>query len=212
MVLLLVVAVLATAGWLVAFSSAFAARQVQVTGVRSLTATEVRTTAQVPLGRPLARQDVRAIAARVAALRLVSSVTVTRTWPQTITVAITERTPVLALHRPDGYLLVDAVGFPFLTVSKLPHDVVVADVDATSATLLSQVGVVAAALPAKLRNRVATIQARTPDSIRLQLTDGDTVVWGSSEDSPLKAEVLTSLIKQTANTYDVSAPHYPAIR
>jgi cell division protein FtsQ len=59
---------------------------------------------------------------------------------------------------------------------------------------------------------VATIQARTPDGIRLQLTDGDTVVWGSSEDSRLKAQVLTSLIKQSANTYDVSAPHYPAIR
>jgi cell division protein FtsQ len=71
---------------------------------------------------------------------------------------------------------------------------------------------VADALPAKVKRRVATIQARTPDGIRLQLTDGDTVVWGSAADSPLKAEVLTALLKQPATTYDVSAPHYPAVR
>jgi len=208
----LLAVVLAGIGWLVTLSSVLAARHVAVTGVHTLTPDEVRATARVPLGIPLARQDVRGIAARVRTLRLVSSVTVTRTWPDTMTIAVRERKPVLALVQPDGFLLVDAGGYPFRTVSTRPARVVLTDVDPTSSWLLTQVGVVAAALPASLTSKVARIHALTPDGITLSLVDGDTVFWGSADNSELKSAVLTALLKTPARSYDVSAPHSPALR
>jgi hypothetical protein len=38
------------------------------------------------------------------------------------------------------------------------------------------------------------------------------VFWGSADDSELKVAVLTALLKRPARSYDVSAPHSPALR
>lgn len=211
-VALLVLALLAGLGWLVGFSSVLAARQVAVTGVKTLTADQVRAAAQVPLGAPLARQDVGAIAGRVETLRLVKSVRVTRTWPHTISVSVQERTPVLAVRQANGFLVIDTSGTWFLTVPTVPAGVVLTDVDPTNAPLLAGIATVATALPASLKRKVDHIEALSPDSIKLVLSDGDVAVWGDAEDSPLKAQVLTALLKRSATTYDVSAPHNPAIR
>lgn len=209
---LLVLALLTALGWLIGFSSVLAARQVAVTGVKTLTPDQVRAAARVPLGAPLARQDVGAIASRVETLRLVKSVRVRRTWPRTISIAVQERTPVLAVRQASGFLIIDASGTWFLTVPTVPAGVVLTDVDPTNAPLLSEVGTVASALPATLKRKVDHIEALSPDSIKLVLSDRDVAVWGDAEDSPLKVQVLTALLKRSASTYDVSAPHNPAIR
>ena len=119
---------------------------------------------------------------------------------------------MLAVRQPDGFALVDETGTSYLAVATLPDDVAVADVDLTNAALLSRAGVVATALPPSLRGKVASIQATNADSIRLALKDGDQVFWGSPDESDLKAQVLSALLKQDARTYDVSAPRNPAVR
>ncbi|GAB3912113.1 hypothetical protein GCM10027613_01260 [Microlunatus endophyticus] len=78
--------------------------------------------------------------------------------------------------------------------------------------MLVSVGIVVSALPASLQHKVERIRATTKDSITLELTDGDTVFWGSDEQSDLKAQVLVPLLKQKGTRYDVSAPGNPAIR
>ena len=50
------------------------------------------------------------------------------------------------------------------------------------------------------------------DRIEIQLSDGDTIVWGSAEQSQVKAQVLSVLLSQEASVYDVSAPHAPTTR
>lgn len=212
LVLLLVLALVGGCGWLVGFSSVLAARRVDVTGVKILSAAEVRSVAQVPLGTPLARQDIDSIAIRVAGLRPVSSVEVRRKWPTTISVTVRERTPLLAVRQPSGFQLVDATGVSFLAVPAVPDGVVLTDVDPSNGALLTQVGIVAEAMPGKLQDKVDKIQAASRDGIRLVLKDGDVVTWGSAQDSALKASVLTALLKQRASSYDVSAPHSPAFR
>ena len=49
----------------------------------------------------------------------------------------------------------------------------------------------------------------TADDVTLTLSSGLTVVWGSSEDSPMKSEVLTKtlLSNPEASTIDVTSPH-----
>lgn len=211
LIAVLALAVLVAGGWLVAFSSVLATEQVAVSGTDVLSADEVRAAAQVPLGRPLARQDTDAIAARVAALGPVSSVRVTRRWPRTLLLTVVERTPVLAVARPSGFELVDAVGSAYLSVSSLPTGVVETTADPADPALLSTVGVVASALPPALARKVRTIGATSADGISLTLRDGDRVVWGSSDESVLKGQVLAALLAQPARTYDVSAPHNPTI-
>jgi cell division protein FtsQ len=71
---------------------------------------------------------------------------------------------------------------------------------------------VSAALPDTLRAQVESISAESPDSITLNLSSGVKVVWGSSDDSERKAEVLSVLMKRKAKVYDVSAPDLPVTK
>jgi cell division protein FtsQ len=211
-VVLVLVLLLAFAGWLVEFSSVFAAKQVSVTGQHHLSAAEIRQAAAVPLGVPLARQDLDAVAQRVATLPRVDSVDVVRDWPGTVAVTVVERQPLLAVLQPDGYALVDARGVAYETSASIPDGVLRADADPTATPLMVQLGVVAAALPKGLRGRVTRLQATSVDDITLDLRGGVVVHWGDASESPLKAQVVEALRKRARTTIDVSAPHAPAIR
>lgn len=210
LIAVVVLALLAGGVWLVGFSSLLATKRVDVSSGETLDPDDVRSVAQVPLGEPLARQDVAEIAGRVATLRPVRWVEVTRTWPSTITITVLERTPVLAVPQSGSFQLIDDTGMSFRSVPAIPAEVVRADMDASNAALLSSAGVVAKALPNNLKKQVVKIQADSPDAIRLLLRNGAVVTWGSADDSALKASVTVALLKRKAASYDVSAPHTPA--
>ena len=53
------------------------------------------------------------------------------------------------------------------------------------------------------------VEVLTVDQITLVLRDERIVVWGSSDDSATKAEVLLQLLRQPAKVYDVSVPGQP---
>ena len=69
--------------------------------------------------------------------------------------------------------------------------------------------------PAGGRARASSSRATaaTADDVRLELAGGASVVWGSAEDSALKATVLATLMRaappDTVSQYDVSAPSSP---
>ena len=68
------------------------------------------------------------------------------------------------------------------------------------------------ALPAPLRSRLDQVSAATADSITLELANGTTIIWGSAEQSELKAQVLVKLMERKHRIYDVSAPSSPVTR
>ena len=82
--------VVALAGWLVLGTSVFGVRDVVVSGASILSPDEIRQAAAVRPGTPLARVDLAAVRARVAALAPVATVRVDRDWPDTLTVAVRE--------------------------------------------------------------------------------------------------------------------------
>jgi cell division protein FtsQ len=210
---MLVLSLIAGSLWLVYFSATLVTKRVIIVGTHQLTPAQVSFAVQIPLGVPLALQDVDAIARRATTLPVIESAKVTRSWPNTIKMTVVERRPVLAISQPDGYVLVDKTGLAYQTQSTLPLDVVLADVSPGDKPLLSQVAAVAKALPEKLRGKVSLITADGRDSIVLMLTSGRTVIWGSSADSELKAQVVTALLKKNPRSYiDVSSPHNPAVR
>jgi cell division protein FtsQ len=211
--ILLVLALLGGSIWIVYFSTALVTKRVDVIGTRHLTPTQVSFAVQVPLGVPLARQNLDEIAERATTLPAIETATATRDWPDTITVSIIERRPVFALHQPDGYLVVDKFGVAYQTQATLAPDVVLAEVSPTDAPLLREVATVAATLPAKMRGKVDRITAASRDNIVLILEAGPKVFWGGSRDSELKAQVTAALIKRKPkSSIDVSSPHNPAVK
>ena len=209
----LVLALIGGSLWTIYFSTVFVTKRVDVVGTHHLTPTQVSFAVQIPLGVPLARQQLDEIAKRATTLSAIESATATRDWPNTITVTIVERRPVLALDRPDGYVVVDKFGVAYETQTTLPPHVVLGDVDPADAPLLHEVATVAAALPDKLRGKADRLTAISRDNIVLILESGRKVTWGSAANSELKAQVVTALLKRkTKSSIDVSSPHNPAVR
>ena len=208
----LVVGLGLAAYWLIGFSSLLAVRQVQVDGVSLVSADDVRAAAAVPAGQPLARVDEEAVAARVtAALPAVAAVKITRHWPSTLVITVTERVAVYQVSAAGAYNWVSADGVVFHT-SADAQPVPSAIVALGDQTLLRDVATVVAALPAELAGHVLWLAAPTRDSISLQLDGDRQVVWGSAEQSDLKAQVIVALLNVPGHVYDVSAPAHPAVR
>ena len=208
----LVVAVFAAAGWVVGFSPVLAAQAVSVSGTDLLTRNEVLTAAGVPVGTPMVQIDTRAVADRVAGLPPVAGVTVTRSWPGTIRIAVAERTARLAIPAGGGYLLADGTGVVFEAVKDAPSGLVVVNADPSDQQVLVDVGTVFSALSAQTQAKVSRLAAPSRDGIELRLKDGSRVIWGSAEDSALKAEVLDALLTLGGTEFNVSSPAFPTRR
>ena len=166
------------------------------------------------MGEAMLRLSTDQIAARVAQLPRVASVDVSRDWPSTVLIQVTERDPVGFIKLADGVHLVDGTGFDYATVAAAPAGLPVIQLPRAAADdpkTQAVVGVLAA-LPTQLRPQVVTIGAQTPGSVTFSLADGRTILWGSVDDSARKAAVLGALLTQPGRTYDVSSPALPTIR
>lgn len=199
--------------WLVTGSSVLAARTVTVTGTKVLTADEVRAVAAVEVGRPLVWVDPGAVADRVAALAPVDRVSVRRAWPSAVSIEVTERKPLFVVESGVGYVIVDAAGVAFQAVAAVPTGLVPAQASASDTRLLRDIGTVLGSLDGGLLGQVRRVRADTPDSIVLELRNGAEIMWGSADQSALKLQVVTQLMRQQkATRYDVSAPSNPVTR
>ena len=212
----LLVLVLAGSVWLVFFSSVLAVSGVQVVGTRVLSADVVRQAAAVPTGTPLATTDLGSVSARVSRLPAVQSVDVSRSWPDKVRIAVTERRAVAVVEptAPGGTLRgVDVHGRIFRTFATRPaHLPVIRTTGHTGSDALAEAAEVAGSLPPRLAAKVAYVRVRTVDTITLLLHNGHAVRWGSADSSHVKARVLAVLLGQHAAYYDVSVPGQPVIR
>lgn len=212
---IVVVLVAAAATWIVAFSPVFGVKTVQVRGAQHLSAVQVRSAAAIAGGSPLVRLDTDAIRTRVEELPDVASATVTTSFPSTVTITVTERVPIGVVRAGNEYRLVDRTGQQYRAVAKRPANLPLfaLPAGATAQASGSAVATVAAALSAKLRAKISSIQALNPDEITLVLADGRLVQWGSAGQSAAKARVLPALLHQTHDDssaeIDVSDPVQP---
>ena len=114
------VAIVAGVAWALLDSRFFVVRSVQVTGTHLTTGSEVRSAAAIPPGLPLIRVNTAAIAHQVEQIHQVQSARVSRSWPDGVTIAVTERTPALAVQSGGGYQLVDRYGVDVEASSRRP--------------------------------------------------------------------------------------------
>lgn len=207
-----VVLVIGFAVWLVTLSPVFRVHDVTIRGATLLTAEEVRDAATVAENTSMLTLDTEGVAARVSALPEVREVEVSRELPDTVVIEVTERTAVFQRVEGNVFEWVDEEGVIFSTSSTPIEDVLEAVTSSKESRVLADVGTVVANIPSSLMPRVQRVQASAVDRITLQLDEGDLVVWGSAEDSELKADVLEALISVDAQLYDISAPSHPTTK
>jgi cell division protein FtsQ len=200
--------------WVVWASPLLAVTDVRVTGTDLLSPAEVREAAAVPQGTPLSRVRVTEVADRVGSLAPVAQVEVSRSWPTTLEVAVTERTAVAAVPVGGQFGLLDGTGTVFHTVASPPGRLPMVELsepgpdDPSTAAALT----VLAALTPELRAQLETLTVAGPARIELRLSGGPTVVWGDDSSSDEKARVATALLDRDAEVIDVSAPEVVVLR
>lgn len=200
---------------LMIWSPATIVRDIRVTGLERIPEEKVRGVLADLEGQPLSQIGTPDIGARLEPIVLVQSYALEVVPPSTIVVDIVERTPVGAIASDAGFTAVDAAGVDLWTEPAAPADLPEIKSNGKDAPGFASAAAVSLALPPEFRTRIATIDATTMDDVKLTTRDGTSVVWGSSEDSPKKAEVLLALLAATENSaavYDVSSPDTPVTR
>ncbi|MDQ3095920.1 MAG: FtsQ-type POTRA domain-containing protein [Actinomycetota bacterium] len=205
-----VLGAIAFAGWVVFFSSWLAADEVQVAGTRTVSAKRVIAAADIRTGTPLVRVDLDAVNRKVAAIPAVASVATHRSWPHTLTITVTERTPVATVHRQGGWWVLDVEGTVYRKDRERDPALAVVEYRGDDDRVaLREVAAVVTTLPGEIRAQTQRITASSMDSISLRLRDGRRVVWGSSAESERKVQVLLLLLRRPFAVYDVSVPGQP---
>lgn len=210
--LLVVLCVLAVT-YLVMFTSLLGVRSVEVIGTKEIPRAEVLAAAAIEHGTPMVRLDADEAAVRVAALPRVFEVRVERSWPSTVEILVTERTPVAVAVTGAEVHLVDRTGLDYAVVKTRPPGLPtlalarVAPDDLPTRAAVS----VLRAIPEQLRAQVVTVSAATPGDVRMTLADGRTVKWGNAKNSDRKAAVLAPLLTRPGTTYDVATPEFPTV-
>jgi cell division protein FtsQ len=198
-------------------------RSVAVTGTHLVSTAQVRAAADVPVGTPLLRVDTTAVERRVAAIRQVASVTVTKQWPDHLVIAVTERVPDMAVRMAGGgYDLIDPYGVIVRWAKAKPATLPLLATSLAGGHLRGDPGVTAAAaVLAQLRpwlsESVARLSVaaeltavgatvRESEQVTLFLRDGKTVRWGGTDRAVVKNREVAILLRGAARYLDVSAP------
>lgn len=191
-----------------AYSPLFAVEKITVAGTSTLDAATIEAALQSQVGTPLALVDSSAVKAALLAFPLIETYALEARPPHDLTVRIVERTPIGVIRSDAGYTLVDAAGVALSTTTDQPAGQPLIDVAAgTDSTAFQSAGLVVRSLPTDLRTQLTGVSASTADDVTLSLSSGLEVVWGSAEQSALKALVLERALtaKPDASTIDVSS-------
>ena len=207
-----IVLVLGFLVWLVTLSPVFRVHDVTVQGNELVSADDIRFAAMVVPDSRMITVDLDGIEARVVELPAVRGVEVSRDLPDTVVIDVTERTVIFQRVEAGTFQWVDEHGVIFSTSNEPVEGVLQAVTAGKDSRVLKDVAEVVSHIPPELLSQVARVQAEAVDRITLEMDEGDLVVWGSAEQSALKADVLAALLSVDATLYDVSAPSHPTTK
>jgi cell division protein FtsQ len=205
-----VVALLVVVLLVAIFSPILALRTIEVDGVSAIPASTVQKALAGQLGTPLALLNDQTIRARLSHIILIRSYVTEVVPPDTLVVRIVEREAIGVVPHGAGYDQVDPAGV-VLRRSATPAGLPVIDIGRSgvnSAGFAAAVKVLLA-MPSSVLTQVKSISATTLDNVSLTLDQGNyTILWGSSAQSDLKAQALTTLLKTCASqpVLNVTAP------
>ncbi|MEY2421658.1 MAG: cell division protein FtsQ [Acidimicrobiaceae bacterium] len=181
--------------------------RVRVTGATHTTVDAVQHAAGIRTHAPMTDVDLDRARQGVLALPWVQSVSVTRSWPASVRIVITERTAVAVVTAGTaGFALVDGdgrvlelsvappAGFMLLANVPLPGPPG-STIDPSAGDALS----VARAMPASLRPKVSTVVAQA-DGVELRLVAGGVVRLGPATDLGSKLRAADTVLGEVDTT------------
>lgn len=192
-----------------AYSPLFAVERITVEGATSIDPAVIEAALSEQVGTPLALVDTSEVKAALLAFPLIETYSLEARPPHDLTVRIVERTPIGVIESSAGYTLVDAAGVALSTTTDPPPGQPVVDIEGgVDSTAFRSAGLVVRALPADIRAALTEVRASTADDVTLTLSTGLTVVWGSAEESGLKALALSAALvaNPDAASIDVTSP------
>ncbi len=195
------------------FSPLMSLQTITVVGAHRVDASAIIKDLQTQLGRPLPLVDTHSVEATLMKQPLVKSYSTQSIPPHTLVVNIVERAPIGYLDTPQGFSLVDPAGVSIEVTSDRQRELPIIDVKGASPTAHGFPAAVAvlSALPSRVRSQVDRVIATTTDDVSVILKGSHVrVIWGSPDQSSLKATVLATLMRayppHGGAIYDVSSP------
>ncbi len=202
----------------------FAANHVVVLGARHESTAAIERVTGLADAPPMLDVDPATVSSRVeSAFAWVQSATVTKSWPHTVTISVTERRPVAEVTTKTGRLeLVDASGRRLGAPGRgqvLPHLVYpVATSGAVPDALPVSADpglVVASTLPPAFKWQVALIAVNAQGWVTLRLGSPVSFVLGPANDLGAKYEDVAAVIQSTTlhvgDVVDVSVPEIETV-
>lgn len=189
-----------------AYSPLFAVERITVAGAHELDEEQLQEALSDQLGRPLPLVDHSEVKAALVGFPLIETYTLEARPPHELIVRIVERTPIGVVRSDAGFTIVDAAGVVLSTTDAQPEGQPVIEArGGLTSPAFAAVGQVLRTLPDDVHALVASARATTRDDVTLVLHDGTEVLWGSADDSALKARTLLAAPDGKAY-YDVSSP------
>ncbi len=195
------------------YSPLLSLKTITITGTSRVDKVQLQKAVDSQLGTPLALVDFGKIRRELSGFSLIRSYVTESQPPDTLVIRISERAPIAVVQTAKGFSTVDPAGVVLQDSTVRPAGLPVLTAGAAlagTAAFTATVDVLLA-LPSDLLAKVDTVTAATKDTVTFTLTGGKTVIWGSDEQSALKATVLAELITRQpgAVRYDVTAPTVP---
>jgi cell division protein FtsQ len=213
-----VVAALVGTVTIAVYSPLLALTKIEVTGTSSVDPAEVLDAVDGQLGTPLALVDSDRLTRELAKFTLIQSYVTETVPPHTLIIHVTERQPIGSVTTASGFTVVDPAGVTITEADVRPEGIPVIELAGSDvgSDVFDSVVEVLLALPDSVGARVDRVTAATKDDVTLVFSTGQRVVWGSAEESNLKARVLAALMATQSESakieYDVSAPLSAVIR
>lgn len=225
---LLGVCAIAAGGVVALHSSIFAARHLNVEGAVHTPVAQVLAMSGLSDRPPLVDINGAEVATRIDTLPWVKSAAVFEHWPDSVTVVLTERSPLAAVEMEPGargptrWVLVDTTGRVLADQALRPAGVLALTVPVAPGAPGSSLPTgdqpaveIAASLPAVLAQRVRSVDVAPDGEVTLGIAGGLTAVMGSPTELEAKYEALASVLAGAPlvgdDVIDVSVPDEPAV-
>lgn len=204
-------AVLAALAAVAPFTPVMPVRSVAVDGNHILTREQVEDLAAIPPETPMGKVNLNDAANRVASDPWVRTVTVSRHWPSTIDISLSEHAAVAFVAQADGTHLIDADGVDFLVADPPPEAIELVNAPVGDVDEMADVVAIAASISSRARQAIAAIEVQ-PDNYILRTVDNKRITWGASEDNENKSYALEAVLQMEGTEFNIVNPQLVGVK
>lgn len=173
---------------------------------------DIEAATQVAVGDNLLRTDSQAVARGVSTLPWIQTVSVSKSYPSTLKISVTEREVALFAARGDGAHLIDTNGQPFVIGQPPAGTPEITGTAEDDPELFATALEIINSLDERARGRLSAIDAPSKFQFTLVFGADKQVYWGSGENLTAKAVATTAALSRDEPALDVSGAPLISVR